>query len=569
MYIRVYIHGQYGFMLTGKPVFTNYSDSVHCAKRILEPVKGLPLIVGLDFGLQPACTNGQITPFGQLRILDELVSDGMAIKQFAINQLLPLFRSKYWGFDVAGYGDPAGTTRSQTDESTCFDVLHSSEIGLQNVISAPTNSIVARVSAVDNFLCKMVNGEPGFLLSPNCRYLRKAMNGDYHYALEKSFRGGQQESKDMPVKNFSSHICLSGDTMVLTPYGNRRIDSIKSGDEVVTPYGNRKVLASGKTAINTKVMQIKLSNGVTLKCTPDHQFPTQNKGIVSCNTLEYGDVLQSYNSWRTLAWSIRSLLSSKARNTGFRQEITTEQKTGERQRATCTERSGKVIMDARFQPDMPYITLMVMCSTMTFPILDWSLYQSMPAIISRRESQMEHGTTENHLRRLGKVRKHGMDHQKGSHGIARTEGKPGKTESFIRLLAKFAERNLKHFFQTKQHSVVSTVNQQQGDDPVKTTFKDRVLFVAQTLRRVNIQKLKTAPKIVQISLCSKTEDVYNITVEYDHVYYASGILTCNCDSAEYLCLYIDEKQEYDKHKKALLSRLTQRDHHPASRIGGY
>ena len=41
------------------------------------------------------------------------------------------------------------------------------------------------------------------------------------------------------------------------------------------------------------------------------------------------------------------------------------------------------------------------------------------------------------------------------------------------------------------------------------------------------------------------------------------------DSAEYLCLYIDEKQEYDKHKKALLGRLNLRDHHPASRIGGY
>jgi hypothetical protein len=215
MYIRVYIHGLYGYILSGKPVFSNYVDNVHCAKLVLEPTKGLPLILGLDFGLQPSCSIGQISPFGQLRILDELVSDGMAIKQFALNQLLPLLRTKYWGFDIMGYGDPAGTARAQTDESTCFDVLHSSEIGLQNIVSAPTNSIVARISAVDNFLCKMVNGEPGLLLSPNCRYLRKAFNGDYHYALEKSFRGGQQEAKDMPVKNFSSHIADSCEYLCL------------------------------------------------------------------------------------------------------------------------------------------------------------------------------------------------------------------------------------------------------------------------------------------------------------------------------------------------------------------
>ena len=77
------------------------------------------------------------------------------------------------------------------------------------------------------------------------------------------------------------------------------------------------------------------------------------------------------------------------------------------------------------------------------------------------------------------------------------------------------------------------------------------------------------PKIVQISQFPEPCDVYNLTINQDHVYYANGILTCNCDSIEYLCLYIDEKQEYDKHKKALLSRLTLRDHHPASRIGGY
>lgn len=204
MYVRVYIHGQYGFIVSGKPVFSSFVDNVHVAPHNLEPQKGLDVIVGFDFGLQPACAIGQITPMGQLRIIDELVSDGMGLRQFCENQLLPLLRRKYFGMNVMGFGDPSGTSRAPTDESTCFEVLHSREIGLSNIEPAPTNAIMPRIAAVELFLNKMYAGEPAFILSPNCHFLRKAMNGGYHY--EKQPKGSGEEYKPMPVKNFSSHI---------------------------------------------------------------------------------------------------------------------------------------------------------------------------------------------------------------------------------------------------------------------------------------------------------------------------------------------------------------------------
>lgn len=204
MYIRVYIHGQYGYVISGKPVFQSFVDNVHVAPHVLEPIKGLDLLIGFDFGLQPACSLAQVTPYGQLRILDELVSDGMGLRQFCNNQLLPLLRRKYFGYNVVGYGDPSGTSRAPTDESTCYEVLQGPEIGLRNILPAPTNAIQPRVSAVEGFLNKMWKGEPGFLLSPNCHYLRKAMNGGYHY--EKDPKSNGEDYKPMPVKNFSSHI---------------------------------------------------------------------------------------------------------------------------------------------------------------------------------------------------------------------------------------------------------------------------------------------------------------------------------------------------------------------------
>jgi hypothetical protein len=204
MYIRIYIHGQYGYLLKGKPVYTGFADNIHVASQPLDPIPGLPLLIGFDFGLQPCCAIGQITPEGQLRIIDELVSDGIAIKQFCINQLLPLIRQKYFGMAIQGYGDPSGTSRSQTDESTCFDILHSTEIGLTEVEEAYTNAITARVDAVEGFLNRMIRGGPAFVLSPTCKYIRRAMNGGYHYEKDPKSSGG--EMKLVPVKNFDSHI---------------------------------------------------------------------------------------------------------------------------------------------------------------------------------------------------------------------------------------------------------------------------------------------------------------------------------------------------------------------------
>ena len=205
MYVRVYVHGQYGYMITGKPVFASFKDNIHVALRVLEPIKGLTVFIGLDFALQPSATLAQLTPTGQLLILDELVSDGMGIRRFSETQLLPLLRRKYFGCNVVGFGDPSGVARAPTDESSCFDVLHSPEIGLSEIYPATTNALIPRIGAVEHFLNHMSFGEPSFVLSPNCKNLRKALNGAYHYEKDPKGKSGD-EYKPIPAKNFASHI---------------------------------------------------------------------------------------------------------------------------------------------------------------------------------------------------------------------------------------------------------------------------------------------------------------------------------------------------------------------------
>jgi hypothetical protein len=567
MYKRIYIDGQYGYLISGKPVFASFVDNVHVARQPLEPMKGLDVLVGFDFGLQPACLIGQITPLGQLRILDELVSDGMGLRQFCDNQLLPLLRKKYFGMNVMGFGDPSGTSRMPTDESTCFEILQGPEVGLRSVVPATTNAILPRISAVESFLNKMYAGEPGFILSPNCHFIRKALNGGYHY--EKDPKAIGDEYKPMPLKNFSSHICFDGDTMVLTPVGEKRIKDIKSGDEVVTPYGNRKVVAAGLTHRNANVMELTLSTGKKIICTENHEFVVADKSIAKSNALQYNDVLQGYESWRTLKWSIQSLLSLKARSTGFRRVITTGQKAGARERATCTEPFGSSTTNAGFPMDMPSTTLMATSLTMTYPIWDWSLFQNTLDIISRKELQMGRWITKRRLFSLGRRQERGTDHLRGLSGIENTEKSLGKIERFMSRSVSFVEKLCKRLFLPEKNTAMPTVRQSQESNLERMTFKERVLFVVQTLKRINILKSKPAPRIVQISQLQEPRDVYNITVDIDHVYFANGVLSCNCDALQYLCMYIGEREENNKKWKAFRAQIKTRNYQPAIDVGGY
>ena len=393
------------------------------------------------------------------------------------------------------------------------------------------------------------------------------MNGGYHY--EKEPRSLGEEYKIMPVKNFSSHICLSGETMILTPVGEKRIDEIKVGDFVVTPFGNRQVTAAGLTQKNAEVIEIIFSDGRKINCTEDHEFVKSNKSIVKSNALRYNDVLQDYNSWRTLKWSIQSLLSSRKRNIGFRQVITTELKIGESQPATCIEQFGNTITDVKFQGDTLCITSMGMFSTMTFPILNWFPYQNIHGFISKKESQMGHWITKHRFLKLRKQQNPGMGLKKDLNGIVNTERKVGLAEKFISPLVCIVGKVFKRRFLQERSSAEETVKHDTDTTAEKTTFKERVLFVAQTLKRINILKSKPVPKIAQMSQFPEPKDVYNITVNIDHVFYANGILTGNCDALQYLCMFIAEKDVHDKRWKDLSSRVNLTDYKPVNSIGGY
>ena len=198
-WIKVFVLGQYGTTADGKPVFPEYSDKIHCSDNELLFNPGLPLYLGWDFGLTPSCIIGQISTKGQLVILEEFVAQDMGIRQFASEIVKPELMNKYAGAKLISRGDPAGVSRSTTDERTCYQELL--EIGIYSE-PAGTNDFIPRRESVAFFLNRLAGGEPGFLLSPNCRTLRKGFLGGYRY---ERLKVAGERYRDRPVKDKFSH----------------------------------------------------------------------------------------------------------------------------------------------------------------------------------------------------------------------------------------------------------------------------------------------------------------------------------------------------------------------------
>jgi hypothetical protein len=203
-WIKVFVMGHYGTVHDGRPVYPEWREEIHLSQTIIEPMRGLPLLLGWDFGLTPAVVITQLTPTGQLRVLDELCSDGMGIKQFTRDAVKPFLANKYGNMAIRAWGDPAGREGAQNDkEATCYKELYAAGLAAS---PARSNDFLTRREGVVEFLTRLSDGQPGLLVSPTCKMLRKGFNGGYKRARIQ-VTGGMNDVRyrDEPVKNEYSH----------------------------------------------------------------------------------------------------------------------------------------------------------------------------------------------------------------------------------------------------------------------------------------------------------------------------------------------------------------------------
>jgi hypothetical protein len=200
-FVKVYVDGEYGYVKDGKPIYPEYIDSLHCMD--VEPVPGVKISRGWDFGLTPACVFTQIHPDGRWLIFDELCADDLGIDTFAESVLLHVAQ-KYPGFAFEDWGDPAGNQRSaqsaDKDEKTCFDILRGKGIQIQ----ASEQNLTIRLESVRKPLNTLSKGKPQLQLHSRCKRLRKGFQGRYQYRKLK-VAGAEERYHAEPDKNEYSH----------------------------------------------------------------------------------------------------------------------------------------------------------------------------------------------------------------------------------------------------------------------------------------------------------------------------------------------------------------------------
>lgn len=203
---NVYVHGNYGYVQDGKPVYPEFSDTLHV--QAVNFNKNLPVFVGVDFGLTPAATLAHRDMLGRLMVFDELATGDMGAVRFA--ELLNAKLNDYGIREATVTGDPAGDTRAQTDEVTPFQILAAAGIKAQ---PASSNDFVLRREAVVRPLSRLIDGKPGIVIDPRCKALRKAMAGAYHYKRVQVI--GSDRYQDKPDKGIYSHVAESLQYLVL------------------------------------------------------------------------------------------------------------------------------------------------------------------------------------------------------------------------------------------------------------------------------------------------------------------------------------------------------------------
>lgn len=200
--LRRFVDGHFGFQQLGRAVTPEWDDQLHLAKG-LKPVKGAPLHLLYDGGLNPTCIITQITPSGHWLVLESFVGEDMGMFDLIEQIVKPVMASRYAGFTWVHVGDPNLRMREQSAARQSAAKVIIRELG-GRFIPGPVD-LPARVDPLRSVLGRTIGGRGVLQVDKErARHVWYALRGGWHYHVQRSGVVGQVK------KNEHSH---PGDAM--------------------------------------------------------------------------------------------------------------------------------------------------------------------------------------------------------------------------------------------------------------------------------------------------------------------------------------------------------------------
>lgn len=223
MYAR-YVKGEFASVHIGEEVVSEFREArgegtiCHVSKGPLVPAECLTFRLW-DGWLNPTCVFIQVTPGGQVLILQTVRGENIGMKQLIEQQVKPLIATKYHKIqEWRDIGDLHLRDKDQSDSTkSAAEVV---ERSLNTYFEDGDMSWESRRETLKEAFNMTVDGEPKILVSCDDDIMIEALGGGWHYPKSPSGIVG-----DKPVKDIHSHpgdALSHGLAMILHPSGNDR-----------------------------------------------------------------------------------------------------------------------------------------------------------------------------------------------------------------------------------------------------------------------------------------------------------------------------------------------------------
>lgn len=537
-YYTIYCLGEWGNRITGGAFYKAFNRGLTVTRTEYNP--SIPLHISFDFNVNPymTATIWQVSGNMVYNIGEITAVSPKNTTMGTCTEIKNRYPNHSSGMFI--YGDASGRNEDTKMEKghNNFTIIEHELRDYKPTLRVPSSnpSVSMRGKWVNTLFSdlrdiKVFISEQSPLFITDLLNLKEASDGT-------KFKQKYKDEKTQVTSEKYGH-CFTGETLITTIDGDKRIDSIEIGDWVLTRYGYKKVTKTfnnGLKPINTYSI-----GGIEITCTPEHKLWTKESGFINASALIEWNTFcifnKELNTWKetqlyiTARNSIDTYLPLKGQ-TGFIIQ-------GISKLMGCLKNLDSTFINicarkAKSLKDSTYIILMrihlITISKTLHLLMGNNTYQNtLPKRIERTNQD---------------IRLASMQEAKRLNGINQKKEGRGMLFMLKRLLRKTQHKksvlNVDQITLDLKKTEQQTVNIVQGnasqDLGQESTVNLGSGILKQSASVVDVHLLNTNGQSKEPVL-GVVANVYDIEVEDYHEYFANGILVHNCtDSMDYfLC----------------------------------